>query len=92
MPACLIFDIKDDGKKIVVGPNWRKIESKQELDAALDKGRMWKTHVVPRLEAIVGSDGAPWGYALTMTGSVVASQANDTTMNISPPRDIRPSQ
>ncbi len=91
VPACLIFDIKNDGKKIAVGPNWQKINSKQELDVVLDKGEMWRTHVAPKLEALTGSDGAVWGYALTMTGSVMAIRAGDT-MTIPPPRDIRPSR
>jgi hypothetical protein len=91
VPACLVFGIKHEGKKIVVGPNWQKINSKQELDAVLDKGTMRKTHVAPRLEELTGSDGTVWGYALTMTGSVMAIQAGDT-MTIPPPRDIRPSR
>jgi hypothetical protein len=90
VPAVLLFDIKKDDKRLRVGNDWTKITSQQQLLAAIESGKMWKTHAVPRMAEIIGPDGVAWGYAVTLHGQVFASVADERTIDISPPKDPRP--
>jgi hypothetical protein len=92
VPAVLLFDVKNDNKRLRVDKNWVQFTSEEQLRTGIQRASLWKAQAIPRLSTIVGPDGTVWGYAITGYGQISASVADANTIDISPPRDPRPPQ
>ncbi len=92
VPAALVFDVKNDNKRLKFGSNWTQITSEEQLLGGLERAKLWKAQAIPRLSSIIGPDGKVWGYAMTGYGQIFANVADENTINILPPRDPRPPQ
>jgi hypothetical protein len=59
--AAIVADLKDPDRVIKPGPGWRKINSRQELEAAYQGGGALKTKGAAKLYRLQGDDGEVWG-------------------------------
>lgn len=60
--AAVVVDLRDTDRTIKPGPGWRKINSRQEFEAAYKGGSATKTRTGMKLYRIEGADGELWGF------------------------------
>jgi hypothetical protein len=79
--AAVVFDPKNDGKTLNMGPRWVPVTDQNKLNAMIGLmqgagGRInW-----PKLYAIVSPDGSTYGYAFTMLEHMVIDVIDSNTM------------
>jgi outer membrane murein-binding lipoprotein Lpp len=60
--AAIVADLKDSERTIKPGSGWRKINSREELQGAFNRGSDVKSREGMRLYRLEGDDGEIWGY------------------------------
>ncbi len=80
--AAIVADLKDPDRVIKPGPGWRKINSRQELEAAYQGGGTVKTKGGAKLYRLQGDDGEVWGYFFAPNNFLPYTVIDDKTIEL----------
>ena len=80
--AAIVADLKDPDRVIKPGPGWRKINSRQELEAAYKGGGIIKTKGGAKLYRLQGDDGEIWGYFFAPQNFLPYTVIDDKTIEL----------
>ena len=80
--AAIVADLKDPDRVIKPGPGWRKINSRQELEAAYQGGGAVKAKGGAKLYRLQGDDGEIWGYFFAPYNFLPYTVINDKTIEL----------
>lgn len=82
LAAAVVFDPKNDGKTLNMGPRWVRVTDQDSLNAmvGLLSQRPGAGGLLPRLWAIVSPDGSTYGYVYTVLDHLVINVIDDKTM------------
>ena len=80
MPTALLFDPKDDDKR-VVGDRWEKVSNLDKIDDMITFVKSF-TEFDPRLFAVMGPDNQVYGYLLSPRVGVGTRVIDDKTIYI----------
>jgi hypothetical protein len=82
LAAAVVFDPKNDGKTLNMGPRWDRVTDQNSLNAMI--GLLAQRSPVgmnmPRLWAIVSPDGSTYGYVFTILDHLVIDVIDNNTM------------
>ena len=80
--AAIVADLKDPDRVIKPGTGWRKINSRQELEAAYQGGGALKTKGAAKLYRLQGDDGEVWGYFFAPNNFLPYTVIDDKTIEL----------
>ena len=80
--AAIVADLKDPDRVIKPGPGWRKINSRQELEAAYQGGGAVKAKGGAKLYRLQGDDGEIWGYFFAPQNFLPYTVIDDKTIEL----------
>ncbi len=80
MPTALLFDPKDDDKR-VVGDRWEKVTNLDKIDDMIAFVKSF-TEFDPRLFAVMGPDNQVYGYLLSPRVGIATRVIDDKTIYI----------
>ena len=80
--VAVVFDPKNDGKTLNMGPRWDRVTDQNSLNAMIGllSQRPGTGGLFPKLWAIVAPDGSRYGYAYSMVSYMVIKVIDDKTM------------
>jgi len=78
--AAIVVDLKDPDRVIKPGTDWRKINSREELEKAYNAGSMVKAKFGMKLYRLEGDDGEIWGYFYAYENRLPYSSIDDKTI------------
>jgi hypothetical protein len=78
--AAIVVDLKDPDRVIKPGSDWRKINSREELEKAYNAGSGVKTRFGLKLYRLEGDDGEIWGYFYAFENRLPYSNIDDKTI------------
>lgn len=80
--AAIVADLKDPDRMVKPGPGWRKINTRQELEAAYQGGSAVKTKGGAKLYRLQGDDGEIWGYFFAPNNFLPYTVIDDKTIEL----------
>jgi hypothetical protein len=80
--VAVVFDPKNDGKTLNMGPRWDRVTDQNSLNAmvGLLSQRPGAGGLITKLWVIVAPDGSTYGYAYSMVSYMVIKVIDDKTM------------
>lgn len=78
--AAVVVDLKDPDRVIKPGTDWRKLNSREELEKAYNAGSMVKAKFGLKLYRLEGEDGEIWGYFYAYENRLSYSVIDDKTI------------
>ena len=78
--AAVVVDLKDPDRVIKPGTDWRKINSREELEKAYNAGSNVKARFGLKLYRLQGEDGEIWGYFYAFENRLPYSVIDDKTI------------
>ena len=79
-PTAIMFDPKDDDKKLVPHKWWVRIEKEEDLKEVLWELRMAQVNFFPLVRSILGPDKDLYGYMYTAWNHVLIKVVDDSTL------------
>ena len=78
----VVFDLKNDGKTLKMGPRWDRMPDQNTLNKMVGyiKQQAPRGVYAPRLWAISGPDGSTYGYVYTVLTELVIRVIDEKTM------------
>jgi hypothetical protein len=78
-PAAVLFDPKDETRRILTTAGWYKVESPERLKFVIDQAQQWYT---PTLREIHGPDSQFYGYLYTEWDYAYIEAVSDDTLRV----------
>lgn len=87
IPAAVVADFKDPDRVIKPGPDWRKLNSRQELEQVYKSGKPLWAKAGMKLYRIEGEDGEIWGYFFAFNNVLPYSVIDSKTIELGPVKE-----
>jgi hypothetical protein len=84
IPAAVVADFKDPDRVIKPGKDWRKLNSREELEQVYKSGKPLWGKVGMKLYRIEGDDGEIWGYFFAFKNVLPYSVIDSKTIELGP--------
>jgi hypothetical protein len=87
IPAAIVVDLKDPDRVIKPGADWRKLNSRQELEQVYKSGKPLWAKAGMKLYRIEGDDGEIWGYFFAFNNVLPYSVIDSKTIQLGTVRE-----
>jgi len=87
IPAAIVADFKDPDRVIKPGADWKKINSRQELEQVYKSGKPLWAKAGMKLYRIEGDDGEIWGYFFAFNNVLPYSVIDSKTIQLGTVRE-----
>jgi hypothetical protein len=84
IPAAVVADFKDPDRVIRPGRDWRKLNSREELEQVYKSGKPLWAKAGMKLYRIEGDDGEIWGYFFAFKNVLPYSVIDSKTIELGP--------